>query len=74
MRSTPTPPSYHIGRHDTLPTLQVQAAWCENLTDAALSALSKSCLRLEALHIGGCVGVTDAAVAELRVAGVEVFQ
>lgn len=54
--------------------LQLQAAWCENLTDAALSALSRFCTRLEALHVGGCVGVTDSAVAALRVSGVEVFQ
>lgn len=53
---------------------QVQATWCENLTDVSLSALSKVCPHLEALHIVGCGDVTASAVATLRETGVEVFQ
>lgn len=53
---------------------QVHAVWCEGITDASLSALSRFCERLEELHVGGCEGVSAAATAALRASGVEMLQ
>lgn len=51
---------------------QVQAVWCEGITDATLLTLSRVCAHLEAVHIAFCEGVSAAAAAALRATGVEV--